>query len=802
MALVTATHSNKALVTATQRSTVCQRLEHFSSAFFGFEEWAEEVEILQQPFTMKEVKVVLKQLQLLNIAHVDACNSVSLEIPECEFEELRESRRKFVSKYLQVRRTIQAIHRRASPGSIASSSSRSSLGHTNLEDSSPLNNGDTNNSSSAAPECIASHFSTSTAEDNSLSPLSVEAPVEQHSAILLPTAAVMVLDWAGNWHIARALIDFNSELNRIAKAFVQQLQLPAKRRRIISHITNIDRTIDVSMQFLVTSTITSQSPDVPVKPHTTSIIPNLTLADPNFEEQKEIDIIIGKHSFGELIFRHQLLSTSGLTMTSTAFGWTVAGRIQLTSRTKEHSTIGCVKDDALKIKEIVNFTRTSEIVQLPSHARQGQHADLPLFPISRTKAVLVDPGGKKFHQCIASNLATQNSIADIESTSDSHQKQQHQSLLLEHRSDTSPSSIDSVMNSAEAPPAPLSSSKSSLKLATAERAQDTSSNISLEEGNANNVQAAPRNLRMVSTDPGPPTVISSSSEADSSSEAATTTPKSTEVPTTHSTTPPSPQNAVHRTTMMTSGELSSTKSFTKVSMPDTSLNPPSIANAPTSPTDCAIVKLHSSSGLEQVEPAVIPELQPLQLIQTPLSVSLTHESKRMIPNSQREKFVVSAQGHRQLLHHQGIDDVSSSQPSIDLQPHPSTKTNFPTIHRQKSFWMSYGASHNKFTSFGLHTKRRHLTIFWQFSFAPHMQKNQRHDSHQLNLDAISSSIADADAVRTYHRVFDDIPDTAKKKKYQVGLNFVPTSGNTTLPVAILQHGSNHHDHEQLVCPPR
>jgi hypothetical protein len=37
------------------------------------------------------------------------------------------------------------------------------------------------------------------------------------------------------------------------------------------------------MQFLVTSSITSQSPDVPVKPHTTSIIENLTLADPNFE---------------------------------------------------------------------------------------------------------------------------------------------------------------------------------------------------------------------------------------------------------------------------------------------------------------------------------------------------------------------------------------------------------------------------------------------------------------------------------------------------------------------------------------
>jgi hypothetical protein len=328
-------------------------------------------------------------------------------------------------------------------------------------------------------------------------------------------------------------------------------------------------------------------------------------------------------------------------------------------------------------------------------------------------------------------------------------------------------------------------------LATAERAQDVPDQVSFDEG-IPITQAAPGNLRMVSTAQEPSTVTSSSSEADSSSQAAATTPKSIEV---HTTTPPS-QETDNRMTMM-SGELSSPTNFTEVSIDtDTSLNPPSIANAPTSPTDCAIVKLHSSPGLEQVEPAVIPELQPPQLIQTPLSVSLTHESKRTIPNSQREKFVVSAQGHRQLLHHQGIDDVSSLQPSIDLQPHPSTKTDFPTIHRQKSFWMGYGASHNKFTSFGLHTKRRHLTIFWQFSFALHMQKNQRHDSHQLNLDAISSSIANADAVRTYHRVFDDIPDTVKKKKYQVGLNFVSTSGNTTLPVATLKQGSTQHDHEQ------
>jgi hypothetical protein len=174
---------------------------------------------------------------------------------------------------------------------------------------------------------------------------------------------------------------------------------------------------------------------------------------------------------------------------------------------------------------------------------------------------------------------------------------------------------------------------------------------------------------------------------------------------------------------------------------------------------------------------------------------------------------VSAQGHRQLLHHQRINDVSRAPPSIDLQPHPSTKTDFTTIHRLQSSWMGCEALCNVITSLGTSIKCiinmiRHpttiivagialLVIFWRFTFASRMQNCHQHASHgQLNLDVTSSSIGKAGASNSHHRAFNETPDTARKKKRRVETNFTSPSGLPLFPDTILHHGSTHQDHEQ------
>jgi hypothetical protein len=175
------------------------------------------------PSPSRKLKSSWSLLQRIEDAHADACNAVTQEIPDSDLEELRESRKMFRRKYLRIRSKFRIFLKCASLASIASPTNppansmidfptESSPKHAIREESSPLDNGNNNNSSSAAPECIASHFPTSTSPS-----LPVEAPAAEHSAILLPTAVLIVLDWVGNWRIVRALIDSDSESNRITR---------------------------------------------------------------------------------------------------------------------------------------------------------------------------------------------------------------------------------------------------------------------------------------------------------------------------------------------------------------------------------------------------------------------------------------------------------------------------------------------------------------------------------------------------------------------------------------------------------
>ncbi|XP_055585537.1 uncharacterized protein LOC129738382 [Uranotaenia lowii] len=185
-------------------------------------------------------------------------------------------------------------------------------------------------------------------------PSQVHTPPHQ---VLLSTAVVRILDQAGNFRKARALLDSGSQLNFITTTFCQGLKLQSSSDNVtvhgISGSTVSKQQVKASvfprcsrmssfgslMTFNVLSEITSTQP---VSRVPCSIPKNLVLADPNFHEHGQIDLIIGAQAFYELLSDGRLkVSDHGPSLQNSVFGWIVSGTVpeQKTSRVLQKGVI-------------------------------------------------------------------------------------------------------------------------------------------------------------------------------------------------------------------------------------------------------------------------------------------------------------------------------------------------------------------------------------------------------------------------------------------------------------------------------
>ncbi|XP_055590675.1 uncharacterized protein LOC129742758 [Uranotaenia lowii] len=178
-------------------------------------------------------------------------------------------------------------------------------------------------------------------------PTQVHTPPHQ---VLLSTVVVRILDQSGNFRQARALLDSGSQLNFITTTFCQSLKLQSSSDNLTvqgiggSTVSEQQVTASVfprcskissfgsSMTFNVLPEITTSQPASRVP---CSMPENLVLADPNFHEPGQIDIIIGAQAFYDLLSDGRFkVSDHGPSLQNSVFGWIVSGTVpkQKTSR--------------------------------------------------------------------------------------------------------------------------------------------------------------------------------------------------------------------------------------------------------------------------------------------------------------------------------------------------------------------------------------------------------------------------------------------------------------------------------------
>lgn len=161
--------------------------------------------------------------------------------------------------------------------------------------------------------------------------------------IILATAFVEILDYLGNYVKARAILDSGSERCFITQSLCDILKTQAIQSTILirgvgNAVTKITETCDIEInsiysnfktriQCLVLPNITSTLPRISVKNSSFQVPDDIHLADPVFNESKQIDLLIGADVFWDLLEEGRLRLSNGPYLQNTKLGWILSGPI-------------------------------------------------------------------------------------------------------------------------------------------------------------------------------------------------------------------------------------------------------------------------------------------------------------------------------------------------------------------------------------------------------------------------------------------------------------------------------------------
>ncbi|XP_037910069.1 uncharacterized protein LOC119650916 [Hermetia illucens] len=225
--------------------------------------------------------------------------------------------------------------------------------------------------------------------------LSTEISASEGPFVLLATALIKVTNQKGKSIEMRALLDSRSQINIITEMAVRKLGLQPTSYHI--HIRGLGGASQQSQQKVTLSlqsriTTFARKIDAIVLPHITSSQPsqglnsrnwaipgNIQLADPHFDREGHIDLLLGADIYYELLATGQMrLSRNLPLLQNTVFGWIIAGRVA-TSYQKE-VTCGILNTDDSKLSEQIerfwkleepesteNFAMTTQEINCENH---------------------------------------------------------------------------------------------------------------------------------------------------------------------------------------------------------------------------------------------------------------------------------------------------------------------------------------------------------------------------------------------------------------------------------------------------
>ncbi|CAK9826422.1 hypothetical protein ANTRET_LOCUS4277 [Anthophora retusa] len=159
---------------------------------------------------------------------------------------------------------------------------------------------------------------------------------------VLSTAIIYVLDSNGNSHKCRALLDVGSQAHFVTEDFCSRINIPrSETEAMIGGVGKVANPIKLKASLSISSrcntfrsrlscfvikNITEDMPNISLDKKRIPIPPGKPLADPGFQEQGRIDLLIGAGLFWQLLCIGQYkVPESNLVWQKTRFGWVLGG---------------------------------------------------------------------------------------------------------------------------------------------------------------------------------------------------------------------------------------------------------------------------------------------------------------------------------------------------------------------------------------------------------------------------------------------------------------------------------------------
>lgn len=176
--------------------------------------------------------------------------------------------------------------------------------------------------------------------------INLSSSFNEKGVCLLPTALVFgISSWGEKVNLV-VLLDSGSMFTFISENAVRKLKLRRKNDRIVVNgIGNVattqtrgsvslvleskqnDKKLEIDAFIL--NRLTSILPLKPINVNHVDFIKSIALADPNFSEPKEIDIILGSDYFFSVLQQGQIMGLANQpTAQNTIFGWVLAGKMK------------------------------------------------------------------------------------------------------------------------------------------------------------------------------------------------------------------------------------------------------------------------------------------------------------------------------------------------------------------------------------------------------------------------------------------------------------------------------------------
>ncbi|XP_065085837.1 uncharacterized protein LOC135707865 [Ochlerotatus camptorhynchus] len=194
--------------------------------------------------------------------------------------------------------------------------------------------------------------------------------------VFLMTALVNVTSKSGRNFKLRALFDSGSQINLVSESAVKLLALPKYpanvpvvgvggarsqiRHRVILKCFSDYTDFQSDMDCLVTARVTGKIPSVPVDISEWKFPSGIVLADPSFNEPREVDLLIGAELFFKILKQAQLKLSDNLpVLFETQFGWVIAGALEESE--EEVVNVLCATNEDLLLKSIQRFFEQEEL---------------------------------------------------------------------------------------------------------------------------------------------------------------------------------------------------------------------------------------------------------------------------------------------------------------------------------------------------------------------------------------------------------------------------------------------------------